>query len=60
MWIGCMEVGSMNTKEAADALELYITTSDRRTLDAADFAFRHVGRGPHILCVDFDVQGSGI
>lgn len=31
----------MNTKEAADALELYITTSDRRTLDAFDFAFRH-------------------
>lgn len=32
----------MTTQEAANALELYITTSDKRTLDAADFAFRHV------------------
>lgn len=31
----------MNTKEAAEALELYITTSDRHTLATFDFAFRH-------------------
>ncbi len=31
----------MNTKEAADVLELYITTSDKKALDALDFAFRH-------------------
>jgi hypothetical protein len=30
--------------ERAAALELYITTSDKRTLDAADFAFRHVSQ----------------
>lgn len=34
----------MNTKEQTDTLELYITTSDKRTVDAADFAFRHVAR----------------
>lgn len=34
----------MNTKDAFAALELYITTSDKRTLDAVDFAFRHVSR----------------
>tara|TARA_Y100000296_G_scaffold34107_1_gene39659 strand:- start:1 stop:225 length:225 start_codon:yes stop_codon:yes gene_type:complete len=34
----------MNTQQAAETLELYITTSDRRTLEAADFAFRHVSR----------------
>jgi hypothetical protein len=34
----------MTTQEQADTLELYITTSDRRTLDAADFAFRHVSQ----------------
>lgn len=31
----------MNTEDALAALELYITTSDKRTLDAFDFAFRH-------------------
>lgn len=31
-------------KQQADALELYITTSDRRTLEAFDFAFRHASR----------------
>ncbi len=34
----------MNTKEAAAILELYITTSDRNTLDAFDFDFRHASR----------------
>lgn len=30
----------MKTKDAAKTLELYITTSDKETLDALDFAFR--------------------
>lgn len=36
----------MNTKEkeAADALELYITTSDKETLDSLACAFRQAGR----------------
>lgn len=34
----------MNDKEAAEALELYITTSDKRTLGTAEFAFRHLSR----------------
>ena len=34
----------MNTQEAADMLELYVTTSDQDTLDAFDFAFRHASR----------------
>lgn len=34
----------MQANEQADSLELYITTSDKRTLDAFDFAFRHVSR----------------
>lgn len=34
----------MTTQDAADALELYITTSDKRTLDTADFAFRHLSQ----------------
>jgi hypothetical protein len=33
---------TMTTQEQADVLELYITTSDRRTLEASEFAFRHV------------------
>ena len=32
-----------DTKEAADELELVIRTSDKHTLDALDFAFRHAG-----------------
>ena len=32
----------MTSQEAAESLELYITCSDKRTLDAADFAFRHL------------------
>jgi hypothetical protein len=31
----------MNTQEPAEALELYITTSDKHTLDRFDFAFRY-------------------
>lgn len=34
----------MNTKETAEVLELYITTSDRVTLETFDFAFRHASR----------------
>jgi hypothetical protein len=36
-----MAIFSTN-KQAADELELYITSSDKRTLAVADFAFRHV------------------
>lgn len=38
------KVNAMNTKEAAETLDLYITTSDKKTLDAFDFAFRHASR----------------
>lgn len=34
----------MNTKEAADTLELYITTSDQRALNTFDFAFNHASQ----------------
>ena len=42
----------MNTKEAADTLELYITTSDQKTLEAADFAFRHVSLAVDRAAID--------
>ena len=34
----------MNTQQATETLELYITTSDQRTLCAFEFAFRHASR----------------
>ncbi len=38
----------------------YISLASGRLCRTFAIVFRHVGRGPHVLCVDFDVQGSGL
>lgn len=42
----------MNSQEQADALELYITTSDKRVLDRCDFAFKHASRAVDLASQD--------